>query len=60
MGARASKSRTTVTTMRLPPDLLAKVSKKAEKKGLSRTQYVEQLIRRDLGMETVLDAPIFG
>lgn len=44
---------TTLAAMRLPPKLLAMASKKAEKMGLSRTKYMEQVLRKDLGLEGV-------
>ena len=54
MGARSKKqSRTTRTTMRLTVEIMEAARKKAERLGLSRTQYVEALVRKDLGMEAV-------
>lgn len=41
---------TKITTMRLSRRVLAAASRKAKQKGCSRTFYIEQLIRRDLGM----------
>jgi len=41
---------TTVTTMRLSRRVMAAAARKATQKGISRTLYVEQLIRRDLRM----------
>lgn len=44
---------TKLAAMRMPPKLLTMASKKAAKMGISRTKYVEQLLRRDLGLEGV-------
>lgn len=65
MPRRKSIRRTTlITSMRLPPKLMGLASKKATKLGLSRTQYLEQLVRKDLGVEGVdldaLDTSVFG
>lgn len=64
MGARPNRRKTTITSMRLPTPLMKMATKKAAKVGLSRTQYVEQLIRKDLGVEGVdldaVDSSVFG
>lgn len=50
-------SSTRIAAMRMPTKLLKAASKKAEKLGLSRTKYIEMLVRKDLGLEGVdLDA----
>lgn len=41
---------TKITTMRLSRHVLAAAQRKAKQKGISRTLYIEQLIRRDLRM----------
>lgn len=63
MARTTDQNKTVVTTMRFSPGIIAAATDKARSIGLNRTQYVEQLIRRDLGMETVSDVTtrnIFG
>ena len=46
-----------VTAFRLPETIVGMATKKAAKMGLSRNKYVEQVLRKDLGLEGVdLDA----
>lgn len=46
-----------VTAFRLPEHIVTLATKKAAKMGISRTKYVEQVLRKDLGLEGVdLDA----
>lgn len=57
-------SRTSRTTMRLTITVMKAARDKAARLGLSRTQYVEALVRKDLGLEAietnVQSASIFG
>lgn len=62
---RPKKNRNThVTTMRLPRDLMQEASQRAEQLEMSRTQYINHLIRRDLGYDSAIRAPgpadVFG
>lgn len=46
-----------VTAFRFPEEIVRLATKKAAKMGLSRNKYVEQVLRKDLGLEGVdLDA----
>lgn len=63
--SRRPRPPTQIAAMRLPPKLLGLATKKAEKMGLSRTKYIEMLVRKDLGLEgvdlTALDrTSVFG
>lgn len=67
-GSTAKKRRlgaqTTITSMRMSPALMSLASKRATAQGISRSQYIEQLVRRDLGVEGVdleaANASVFG
>lgn len=50
--------KTTITSMRLSASVLKAATGKAAKLGVSRTHYVEQLLRRDLKMEAVDDVNV--
>lgn len=40
-------------SMRISPEIAKAALQQARKTGLSRTQYVEQLIRKDLGRDAI-------
>lgn len=53
MSTRKKSNAKKPTTMRMAKDLMAAATKKSQRLGLSRTQYVEHLIRQDLGREAI-------
>jgi hypothetical protein len=46
--------------MRLTMAVMDAAGKKAARLGLSRTKYVEALVRKDLGLEAIETSEIFG
>lgn len=58
-----NKSRTR-TSMWLSTDLLKTAAKRAQKKGISRTMLIEQILRKELGLgvgvETDGEPSVFG
>lgn len=48
MAAKTAKPRKKITTMRLPPDLMARVKTVAEREGRSQANLVEKVLREGL------------
>ena len=44
------------TAVRIPPDLLAEAKRRAEEDGRSLSNYIKNLIRRDLSIEDAYEA----
>lgn len=51
---------TTITTIRLSDEVSLAASLRAAKMGLTRTEYIETLLRKDLGMGATRADTVFG
>lgn len=53
MTRSVGRGKTVKTSMRLPCALLDAVAEKIDPLGVSRTEYIEFLLRKDLGFATI-------
>ena len=58
MTAKPKKPRKKITTMRLPPDLMARVKTVAEREGRSQANLVEKVLRDGLKKRSVKEEPV--